>query len=223
MFIGFPSGKLRVTPIPDVFFSELLAQFDDLAELKVTLHVFWRLAHRAAPLCLSLTELRADATLWQGLDVRALDDALQRAVQRRTLLELRTRNQAGQPERWYFANTESGRREIAAVRAGRLQLQRGATVTPSPTEKAQPSNIFALYEQHIGMLTPLIAEQLQEATQLYKPEWVAEAFAVAVREGKRNWRYVEAILQGWAREGKRESRPRAIRKTPRTPSLKRKR
>jgi DnaD/phage-associated family protein len=138
-------------------------------------------------------------------------------------LELQTTNQTGESERWYFINTESGRHEIERVRAGKIQLQRGATVTPSPTEKAQPSNIFALYEQHIGMLTPLLAEQLQEAAQTYRPEWMAEAFTIAVREGKRNWRYVEAILQSWAREGKHEPRPRTVRPTPRTPALKRKR
>jgi DnaD/phage-associated family protein len=223
MFTGFPDGKLRVTPLPDLFFSELLAQIDDLAELKVTLHVWWRLAHKASPLCLSLTELRADVRAWQAFEERALDEALRRAAQRHTLLELQTTPQTGASECWYFLNTESGRREIERVRAGKIQLQRGATVMPALIEKAQPSNIFTLYEQHIGMLTPLIAEQLQATAQTYHSQWIAEAFAIAVREGKRNWRYVEAILQRWAREGKRESRPRAIRPTPRAPSLKRKR
>ena len=44
-FAGFPDGRLRFTPVPDVFFSELLPLIDDLAELKVTLHCLWRL-HR---------------------------------------------------------------------------------------------------------------------------------------------------------------------------------
>ena len=40
-FPGFPEGKLRLTKIPSLFFSELLPDIDDLAELKVTLYAFW--------------------------------------------------------------------------------------------------------------------------------------------------------------------------------------
>lgn len=220
-FVGFPNGRLRVTPLPDLFFSELLAQIDDLAELKITLHMLWRMAHAAAPLCLSLSQLRADTTLRQSLGARALDEALQRAVQRCTLLELRTRNKAGQSERWYFVNNEAGRRDAARVRAGQLRLSRGATLTPAPDD-AQPPNIFTLYEQHIGLLTPLIAEQVQAAAQTYPTAWLNEAFAIAVKNDKRHWRYVEAILQRWAREGKDAVRAHTTRRSGRTPSLKRK-
>ena len=41
-FSGFPA-KSNFTPIPNIFFSEVLPQIDDLAELKVTLHIFWTL------------------------------------------------------------------------------------------------------------------------------------------------------------------------------------
>src|SRR5919204_3464556 len=109
-FAGFPSGKLRVTPLPDLFFSELLAQIDELAELKLTLHVLWCLAHRKSPLCLSLSALRADPVLRRSLQGAPLEETLKRATQRGTLLELRTRKPSGAVEHWYFANTEAGRR-----------------------------------------------------------------------------------------------------------------
>jgi len=54
------------------------------------------------------------------------------------------------------------------------------------------------------MLTPLIAEQLHEAAQTYAPQWIEEAFVIAARQDKRNWHYVAAILQRWAREGKQD-------------------
>jgi hypothetical protein len=82
-FVGFPEGKVSVTPLPDLFFSELLTQIDDLAELKLTLHVFWRLAHHKSPLCLSRSELQADAVLRSQFDQRlALHGALQGVVER---------------------------------------------------------------------------------------------------------------------------------------------
>jgi hypothetical protein len=40
-FDGFPAGELRFTSVPDLFFAELLPDIDDLAELKITLHIIW--------------------------------------------------------------------------------------------------------------------------------------------------------------------------------------
>jgi DNA replication protein len=44
LFVGFPSGKNPYVPVPDVFFTVLLPEIQDTAELKVTLHLFWLLA-----------------------------------------------------------------------------------------------------------------------------------------------------------------------------------
>ncbi len=48
-FSGFPEGKQRLTPVPNLFFSELLPAIDDLAELKVTLYAFWALNQQDGP------------------------------------------------------------------------------------------------------------------------------------------------------------------------------
>ena len=45
-FPGFPSGKLRLTQVPNLFFSDLLPSIDNLAEMKVTLYAFWALAQK---------------------------------------------------------------------------------------------------------------------------------------------------------------------------------
>ena len=45
-FAGFPDGKLRLTQIPNLFFSDLLPIIDNLAEMKVTLYAFWALSQR---------------------------------------------------------------------------------------------------------------------------------------------------------------------------------
>lgn len=218
-FDGFPPGRLRVTPVPDLFFSELLAQIDEPAELKLTLHLIWRLARHDAPRCASHRDLSADAQLQRMLPAGALDTALAAAVARRTLVELRARNPAGDSERFYFLNDEAGRRDLAQVRQGKLKLQRGAAPAETPAEAAKP-NIFALYEQHIGMLTPLIAQQLEDAAAQYAPEWVADAFAEAARRDKRSWRYIETILQRWQRDGRK---PITLRKPASAPVLRPKR
>ena len=45
-FSGFPGGKLRLTPVPNLFFSDLLPHIDEVHELKVTLYAFWALTQR---------------------------------------------------------------------------------------------------------------------------------------------------------------------------------
>ncbi|MGI6380667.1 MAG: DnaD domain protein [Anaerolineae bacterium] len=43
------------------------------------------------------------------------------------------------------------------------------------------------------LLQPLIAEQLQQAEADYPPEWIEDAFRIAVESNVRNWRYIAAI------------------------------
>jgi len=73
-------------------------------------------------------------------------------------------------------------------------------------ELPKPSNIMVLYEAEVGLLTPLIAEELEDAEKLYPAQWVEDAFREAVELNKRSWRYIEAILKRWAREGKDNGR-----------------
>ena len=73
---------------------------------------------------------------------------------------------------------------------------------PTSTPPVERPNIYKLYEQNIGPLTPLIADALKEAEAEYPPEWIEEALDEAVRRNKRNWKYVEAILRGWKEEGR---------------------
>lgn len=195
IFSGFPAGKLEVTPLPNLFFSELLPTIDDLAELKVTLHLFWLFAHRKTPyVCTS--ELRADRTLMQSLNVAntTLEAALARAVARGTLLEWHTSD-----DTLYFLNTERGRRALEKIAQ---EHPPRSNLAPEPVTPQERPNIFALYEQNIGLLTPLIAEELKEAEREYPREWIAEALRLAVEHNKRNWRYARAILERWKTEGR---------------------
>jgi DnaD/phage-associated family protein len=67
-------------------------------------------------------------------------------------------------------------------------------------------NIYAVYEQNIGVLVPRVADTLKEAEQTYPKGWVEEAIHLAAENNKRSWSYAEAILKRWAREGKDDGR-----------------
>jgi DnaD/phage-associated family protein len=126
--------------------------------------------------------------------------ALEKAVKRGSLLAALppATSQAIQDQEapLYFLNSPRGRAAAAAFAKG--QWQPDARVSAPPPERP---NIFKLYEENIGPLTPLIADALKDAEQTYLPEWVAEALEIAVKNNKRNWRYVEAILRRWKEEG----------------------
>jgi DNA replication protein len=210
-FAGFPAGKQSYTRVPNLFFSELLPDVDHLGELKVTLHVFWLLAQQKGERpYVSGLELAADRRLLAGLATpgtspeEALRDALDRAVTRRTLLRV---TGSADPARhdWYFVNSEKGRQAVDDLLAGKW----------SPTEPGQPvqlhaqrPNVFVLYEQNIGPLTPLLAEELMEAEDTYPASWIQDAFREAVELNKRSWRYVQRILERWAAEGKEDETTR---------------
>jgi DnaD/phage-associated family protein len=211
-FTGFPAVKgSETTRLPDLFFSELLPEMDHLGELKVTLHVFWLLTQKKGERrYVSSQELAADRRLVEGLagpgftPEEALRDALERAVTRRTLLKVTTGDAAGDKE-WYFVNSEKGRQAVDDLLAGRWKP---AEAKDRVWLQAQRPNIFVLYEQNIGPLTPLLAEELIEAEDTYPEEWITDAFREAVELNKRSWRYILRILERWAAEGKTDETAR---------------
>ncbi len=213
-FAGFPAGKVRFTSVPDLFFSELLPQIDNMPELKVSLHVIWLLYRmKGYPRCVSGEELLHDAVLLRGLKnlsqspPEAVAEGLERAVTRGTLLHLKTRTDDGDEQDWYFINTEHGRRTLDRVRSGELQLAE-STFLEEPVVEVERPNIFILYEQNIGTLQPMIAEELQEAEDTYPAGWIDEAFKISVQQNVRRWSYIRAILERWATEGKDDGEAR---------------
>jgi DnaD/phage-associated family protein len=96
----------------------------------------------------------------------------------------------------YFLNSPRGRAAAEAFAKGTWSPSAAASIAP-----VERPNIFKLYEENIGPLTPLLSDALKDAEQTYPPEWVAEALEIAVKSNKRNWKYVEAILKRWKVEG----------------------
>lgn len=197
-FKGFPNGPNGRILLPERFFSDLLPAIDDLGELKLTLYCFWALQQREGDYrYLRLRDVLADQVFMAGMGAdpeAAARAALDRAVQRGTLLEVSLDNGAV-----YFMNTERGRAAIAALERG--DWLPGDAERPIAGIIERP-NIFALYEQNIGPLTPMLAEMLADAERTYPPEWITDAVKAAVEGNKRSWRYIEAILRRWQTEGR---------------------
>ncbi len=211
-FKGFPPGKVRLTPIPGPFFTKLLPAIDHLGELKVTLYAFWLLDHSEARFrYLQRRDFQADEAFMLSLGPEkdaaqsALEQALQRALQRGTLLSVQVAAEPHTAE-LFFLNSPRGRAAVEAIQQGAWSP--GGDPQQPILIREQAPNIFRLYEEHIGPLTPMIAEALQEAESTYPAAWIEEALRIAVENNVRRWRYVEAVLRTWHEEGRDERRTR---------------
>ena len=218
-FTGFPRGA-RYTPVPDILFGPLLEAIEDPAELKCTLRALWLLHRKKGyPRSINSAELLADRVLLVGLKglesyppdppdpKEAIRRGIRLAVERGTFLR-RSVESDEHREEVYFLNDEAGRRAATVMGEGTQSQGLGVHqegVVDLPSER--PS-IFALYEENIGLLTPLLAEQMLEAEAAYPGTWIEEAFKIAVGRNKRSWRYIETTLGRWAAEGKGDGESR---------------
>lgn len=70
-------------------------------------------------------------------------------------------------------------------------------------------DIYTLYEQNIGALTPILSERLREAETLYPAAWIEEAFAQAANYNRRSWAYINKILETWLTDGRESTEQRS--------------
>ncbi len=206
-FRGFPA-KMQFTSVPNLFFSSLLPQISDIIELKTTLHIFWSLyGKRGYPRFTTYQELLSNKNLMTSLKeaarspAKALRQALEMATKRGTILHM-ILDRDGVPEDIYFLNTKSDRQVMAKIKNGELILSGLKAGGQADIETEELPDIFTLYEQNIGMLTPMIAEELREAEKLYPETWIRDAIKAAVNQNKRKWSYISAILERWSAEGR---------------------
>ena len=195
-FRGFPAGA-RATLIPNVLFSDVLPAIEDPAELVVSVYVFFVLGRkRAGGRWVTPAELATDPALRRALDRLAggAEAALQRglaaAVCRGTLLRACAADDAR-----YVLNDAAGRRALALPEPAAEPANLARAMVDPPT-------IYALYEENIGTISPLIADELRAAEEEYPQEWVEAAFREAVSRNRRSWRYVARILERWRDEGR---------------------
>jgi DnaD/phage-associated family protein len=221
---GFPNSGLA-TAIPNQFFARVLPQIESPEELVVSVYFFFAQqlpngssGKRRSPRYLTKRELTADATLAHTLENLAgradatdpsasnsqltahnsqLERGLDLSVWRGTLLRAHIGG-AGREEELYVVNNPQNRKALEDLVATDLRLDDSLP----PAAKTNGSSVFALYEQNIRPITPLIADELKEAEERYPEAWIRGAFREAVSLNKANWRYIESILRRWEAEGK---------------------
>ena len=188
-FKGFTDSE-SFTQFPDSFFHHLLKEIRDVDELKVTSYFLWRAEHMDGPFrALNKMDFNVKEL---GLSAEEITSGLEKAVRRGSLLRAQRETVV-----YLLLNSPRGRAGVQAIESGKWNPAQGSSAPP-----VERPNIFKLYEENIGPLTPLIADALKDAEALYSDEWIAEVIEIAVKNNKRNWKYCEAILKRWKEEGR---------------------
>ena len=225
---GFPD-KSKFTPVPNLLFGQLLEEVIEVRQLKCLLRLIFMLNQKKGfPRFLTLEELISDRVLQVALseDTYDIKDIPNHSIRdhdtyvyklANTLRELdllglilsvdKSQSISGiSVANAFLINNEEGRRSIESIR-GRFDGKQGvkAQVTLGAETNLMPQNrpsIFSLYEENIGIIGHIMAEELKEAEKEYPASWLNEAFKEAVMQNKRNWSYIKAILHNWTEQGK---------------------
>lgn len=186
--------------------TEVAPQIRDVGELQVILSLIRMATERGGvDQPVSREELNRDPGVQRAFQLEgtirdpadAIERSLELAVGRGVVIKLRVID--GSSERiWYFLNTLHN---VAKVRA----MTNGSESPPktlwaaddAPRVEAERPTVFRLYEQNIGPLTPLVAQRLLEALEVYPAGWIEDAIAEAVGYNRRSWRYIARILENW--------------------------
>ncbi|HEX8919335.1 MAG TPA: DnaD domain protein [Chloroflexota bacterium] len=196
----------RTLAVPEEVLIAVAPRVRDLTELKLVLTVA-RLAAQtssdAVPFDTLLDPANARSIVEEGSAEPAeqrVYRAVTRAVANGSLLRADVRSDEGLHS-YLMSATERGRRLLEQLATGQLGPDDQPPVPAQAHTIIYRPNGFALYERHIGPLTPLIAEQLRDAERLYPRAWIEEAILTAVQYNKRNWRYISAVLARWEESG----------------------
>jgi DnaD/phage-associated family protein len=215
---AIPADARRI-PMPAVIFGGLLAEIDDIHELKLILRGTALLAQRRArggiPPSLGLEDLHEDAVLQHSnpdsTGVSAAGDfqilrPLAAALRRGIFVAAKPAHEVriflnDDYSRRYFQDSSITVLDPASALGPIDSAASNRTGIPDsrPTQRA---NMVALYEEHIGTLTPRTGAALAAAEEEFPYNWIADAIGEAAKNDARNWSYVEQILRRWLTEGR---------------------
>ncbi|UCE93079.1 MAG: DnaD domain protein [Flavobacteriaceae bacterium] len=207
-FPGFSFENEKLTSIPISFFTKALKEVNDLAQLKILLYVFWRHSRSEFPQAyVTFKGFTEDTTFMDGLgktkasQIESLKHGLKLSVEQNLLLTAMVTIDNKNLD-IYLLNTSEGKNIIRAIQIGKWEKTNNESY-PIRLDLEFP-NVFTLYEENIGPITPLIADALKEIENLYPLIWIEEAFEEAIKNNVRKLRYIEAILQNWQKEGRND-------------------
>jgi DNA replication protein len=205
-FKGFPEGLTSLVKIPHLFFLDVLPLLNDIDDLRVTLYIFWQIERCEGP----IHYLNLDSVINETYFLQFYPEKDPQEVQKLVDFSITRLFEIGiilkcsfiyknHEEKLIFINSSRGRAAVNAINSG--EWQPGSQTIPVGWLRDE-SSIYTLYEENIGIITPLIADAITDAELNYPENWIKEAIQIASERNKRNWKYIQAILRRWENDGR---------------------
>jgi DNA replication protein len=191
--------------VPDEVFRDVIPRIRDVAELKVVLEVA-RIAAETGRPGVWLDELLRPRSLRVVVarespvpEEDRLREVLARAVANGFLLRVTVGEADGRAI--YFLAGEASRKVVERLAGGDSVVAGEVGLADHESAVIVRPTIYAFFEQHVGPLTPIVAEQLRQAERAYPRRWLEDAILTAAEQNHRAWRYIESILLRWEERG----------------------
>jgi DNA replication protein len=225
-FDGFPRPQQNYSKLPHVLI-DCLPMIDSMAELKVLLYLIrhtWGFSEYAKPKRITTDEFmrgrkrkngtRIDAGT--GMANKSVISGLQSAVEHGFVLVEIDDSDLARIEKRYSLNMSgvkdlhTGQENLHSDYVKVTQRSEKETIERNSKTKEEEaaaletnvSTLKELHEQNIGMVTPLLMNMLRNAALTYPVEWFQPAFEITVKSARhRSWAFVEAVLEGWRKNG----------------------
>ncbi len=197
-FKGFEKNVQSI-PVPAPVFDSILEAITNISELKLMLRIIWLLQiYNRKPPLITEAEIISDKIVSKTIGPPNTIQELLITLESYGIISSSVKK--NDQVKIIFLNSEKIKNHIEKSDIILHGIQ------PDPwketTDISDIPNIYSIYEQNIGIITPHIAELIKESENLYPIDWIEDAVKQASLQNKRNWAYVSSILNRWTIEGK---------------------
>lgn len=200
MMVSNPPDELS---LPAEVLNDLLQRSHDLAEMKAVLFVLELAAGGNTPGVWfdALLEPRIVKAVAGTDSPEPAEERLRRSLDRAVTNGFLFRLVTSARRTCYLPASAGNRDLVRRLRHGDVDVTDGLDLPDDSTVAVYRPNIYTVYEQYIGPLTPIVAEQLRGAERSYPRGWIEQAIVIAAHNNRRSWRYIESVLLRWEETG----------------------
>ena len=100
-------------------------------------------------------------------------------------------------------NSVENSQEMGEIKPNKIKLNQRKLdkIEKYDYEDTACANVFRVYQNEMGLVSPLAAEKLDDWIDTYSPEWVVAAISEAVTYNARSPAYIGKVLEGWTKYG----------------------
>ena len=135
-----------------------------------------------------------------GIDKEQFNQSLERCVGLGFLLKMISNHQ-NHEEVIFLLNNSTSQDMVTNLQTGESNID--VNLNLEQTQTFGTAELFQLYEEYFGVISPRIAESLVEASNQYDSDLIKQALKEASTQAITSWRYIERILESKEKESRK--------------------